>query len=241
MPDRHTPGLDVIILCGGKGIRSYPETRDLPKPLLDVGGRPILEHVMGVYAAQGHRRFLLAAGYLGELIAERYADGWDGCDVEVIDTGAETETGERVRLAADKVEGDRFFVTYGDGVGDVDLAELLDTHERSGASATLTTVPLPSQYGTVEADESGRVTRFREKPRLDDHWINAGFFVFERAALDAWQGEILERDVLPAFAARGALGVYRHAGFWQSMDTFKDRQELSALAASGSPPWARAR
>ncbi|MHB8669697.1 MAG: sugar phosphate nucleotidyltransferase [Acidimicrobiales bacterium] len=230
-------GLEVVILCGGRGTRAYPDTVELPKPLLTVGELPIVEHVMAIYAAQGHRRFVLATGHLGELIAERYAEPAPGRQVRVVDTGADTQTGERLRLAADHVEGERFFATYADGVGDVDLDRLLATHDRSGALATVTTVPLPSQYGTLVADQSGRVTAFQEKPILADRWINAGFFVLDRAVFGCWRGQVLESEVLPALCERGVLYAYRHPGFWKSMDTFKDRQELTAMAQTGDPPW----
>lgn len=229
--------LDVVILCGGRGTRAYPDTVELPKPLLPVGGIPILEHVMGIYARQGCRRFILATGYLGHQIAERYASPPDGIEVVCVDTGEDTETGERLRRAAAYVRGDRFFATYADGVADIDLHALLTLHLERGALATVTTVALPSQYGILESDLSGRIHDFQEKPRLPDHWINAGFFVFERAALDHWQGEVLERDVLPALASVGGLYAYRHRGFWKSMDTYKDRQELDALVRSATPPW----
>lgn len=231
--------LEVIILCGGRGTRAYPDTLELPKPLLDIGDAPIVEHVMRIYAGHGHTRFVLAAGYLGELLADRYARPPAGLDVEisVVDTGSETETGERLRRAAQHVDGDRFFATYADGVGDVDLAELVAFHDRRSALATVTTVPLPSQYGTLETDGYGRVQMFREKPRLPDHWINAGFFVFQRAVFDHWHGEVLENEVLPALADAGKLFAYRHNGFWKSMDTYKDRQALTSLVEGGAPPW----
>ncbi len=233
-----TDRLDVVILCGGRGTRAYPDTVDLPKPLLTVAGAPVVEHVMGIYAAQGHRRFVLAAGYRGDLLAERYSSPPHGFSVEVVDTGLDTATGERLRRCAGVVDGPRFFATYADGLGDVDLAAALNTHVAAGALLTMTTVPLPSQYGTIVFDSDGRVTDFREKPVLSDHWINAGFFVVERDAFGHWQGEDLEAEVLPALAATGRLVAHRHTGFWRSMDTYKDRQELERLAAGGRPPWA---
>jgi glucose-1-phosphate cytidylyltransferase len=228
--------LRTVILCGGKGTRAYPVTLDLPKPLLPVGERPILRHVMDIYAVQGFTSFVLAAGHLAELIhdfADTVPTEWT---VDVVDTGAETDTGERIRRCRDRL-GDTFFATYGDGLGNVDLGTLARTHEAHGGLGTLTTVPLPSQYGTVDIDEAGRVRRFLEKPVLNDHWINAGFFVFARSALDVDPGPNLERDVLPALAREGTLGVHRHAGFWRSMDTHKESVELGELAAGGSPPW----
>jgi glucose-1-phosphate cytidylyltransferase len=226
--------LETVILCGGRGTRAFPDTVQVPKPLLEVGGAPMVEHVMGVFAGQGCRRFLLATGYRQELFTDRY--GQDG-RVRALDTGLDTDTGERVARAAPFCSGDRFFLTYGDGVGDVDLDALLAFHLSRPALVTVTTVPLPSPYGTLSSDASGRVTHFHEKPRLDDHWINAGFFVVERTALEHWRGANLETDVLPDLARRGSLFAYRHRGFWKSMDTFKDRQELQALAGSGRPPW----
>jgi glucose-1-phosphate cytidylyltransferase len=232
------PGaLDTLILCGGRGTRAYPDTRDVPKPLLTVGGRPIVEHVMEVYRRHGCLRFVLATGYLSELFEQRYSGGATAGEIAVVDTGTDTDTGRRVVLAAEHCRGPRFFATYGDGVGNVALTDLLRAHLESGAWLTVTTVPLPSQYGTLVIDDAGRVVDFREKPRLEDHWINAGFFVVERRALEVWAGDNLERDVLPDLAERGVLYAYRHRGFWRSMDTYKDRQELDVLASGPSLPW----
>ena len=230
----------TVILCGGKGMRAYPQTLSVPKPLLEVAGRPVVEHVMEIYAAHGFTDFVLAAGYKKELIDE-FAAGLDrGWTVEVVDTGEETNTGGRVRKIADLV-GDTFFVTYSDGLGDIDLATTLSEHHSHGGFATMTTVPLPSQYGTVEFDSEGKVQRFLEKPKLPDHFINGGFFVFDRRCFDSWPtpGEDLERDVLPAFGAVGELYVYKHKGFWKSMDTYKDALELGALCVDGAGPWMR--
>jgi len=233
--------VQTVILCGGKGPRAYPHTETLPKPLLEVAGMPVLRHVMDVYAGQGFTRFVLAAGYKHELVAE-YAEGLpSGWDVEVVDTGEETNTGGRVAKVRGRLD-DTFFLTYADGLGDVDLAALAAFHagnrERGGV-ATLTTVPLTSQYGTIEFDGDGRIGRFREKPQLEEHWINAGFFVVDQAAFEHWAGEDLERDVLPALGAAGALFAFRHRGFWRSMDTYKDSLELSALCSDGRRPWVR--
>lgn len=228
--------MKTVILCGGKGTRAYPHTVDVPKPLLYVGGRPVLSHVMEIYANQGFRDFLLAAGYKRELI-ENWAVSADASwNVDVVDTGEETNTGGRVARLADRV-GETFFVTYADGLGDLDLAALLEYHHSHPGAATITTVPLPSQYGTLDIAADGRIVEFLEKPRLPDHPINAGFFVFDRRAFDHWAGEDLERDVLPALGAAGELFAYRHDGFWKSMDTHKDSRELSALFQRGRGPW----
>ena len=229
-------GIRTLILCGGKGTRAWPLTETVPKPLLDVGGQPVVHHVMEIYAAQGFTDFILAAGYKAEHIQD-FADtvpaSWQ---VEVVDTGEETNTGGRVLKCRDAVT-DPFFVTYADGLGDVDLNGLLAFHLGHSGLATMTTVPLPSQYGTIEFDESGRVSRFREKPRLAEHFINAGFFVFDTAAFEQWGGNDLERDVLPGLGTSGQLFAWPHHGFWKSMDTQKDSLELSELCADGAPPW----
>lgn len=226
----------TLILCGGRGTRAHPHTLELPKPLIDVGGAPVLRHVMEIYARQGFTDFLLAAGYRAELIsafAEGLPHSWR---VEVVDTGEEAGTAARIS-ACSRLLDETFFVTYGDGLGDVDLPALRDFHAAHGGLATVTTVPLPSPYGTVESAESGRVDRFIEKPRLEDHWINAGFFVFEPAALAAFASDDLEREVLPRLSEAGQLYAFRHRGFWRSMDTYKDAVELTALCSKGEGPW----
>jgi glucose-1-phosphate cytidylyltransferase len=226
----------TVILCGGKGTRAYPHTVEMPKPLLEVAGRPVLHHVLELYARQGFDDFVLAAGFRGDLIESFAASLTEGWRVEVVDTGEDTNTGGRVRACADRV-GELFMVTYADGLGNVDLRALTAFHQGHGAAATLTSVALPSQYGTLDLDGNGHVVRFREKPRLPEHRINAGFFVFDHRVFDQWEGEDLEREVLPALASRQELFAYNHAGFWQSMDTYKDALELSSLAEHGDPPW----
>ncbi len=229
--------MKTVILCGGKGTRAYPHTIDLPKPLLEVSGRPVLHHVLQLYASQGFDDFVLAGGFRVDLIEEFAAKLTEGWNVVVLDTGEDTATGERLRRCRDAV-GDTFFATYADGLGNVPLERLLAFHGAHAGAATLTSVPLPSPYGTIATDGSGRVERFTEKPRLPDHRINAGFFVFDRRAFDLWDGVDLEREVLPALADRGELFAYAHDGFWRSMDTYKDSLELSALCeGGGAPPW----
>lgn len=226
----------TVILCGGKGTRAYPHTVDVPKPLLHVDGRPVLRHVMDVFAAQGFRSFVLAAGYRSEMIEEFAKTLDDELDVIVRDTGEETGTGGRILACADDVD-DVFFATYADGLGNVDLRALHDFHRGHAGLATVTTVALPSQYGTLELDGDRRVRRFREKPRLPEHRINAGFFAFDRAVLDRWPGDDLEREVLPALAAEDQLYAFDHDGFWKSMDTYKESLDLTELCRGGDPPW----
>jgi glucose-1-phosphate cytidylyltransferase len=226
--------MKTVLLCGGKGTRAYPHTVDLPKPLLEIGDRPMLQHVMELYASQGFTEFVLAAGYKVDMVREFAKTLPDAWDVDVVDTGEESNTGQRLFNCRD-VAGERFFANYGDGLGDVDLPALLAFHERHNGAATLTTVPLPSQYGTIEFDAEGRIARFREKPRLQDHRINAGFFVFDSRVWDLWWGEDLERQSLPHLAGIGELFAYSHDGFWKSADTFKDTQDLAALWEQGAP------
>ena len=215
----------TVILCGGKGTRAYPHTVEVPKPLLEVAGRPVLWHVMELYAEQGWQRFVLAAGFKAELIW-KFANGLPSeWDVEVLDTGEDTNTGGRILRCREHLDG-TFFATYADGLANIDLDALARFHGSHVGTATLTTVPLPSQYGTLDVDAEGKVRNFREKPVLADHWINAGFFVFDEAAFDNWDGEDLERDVLPSLGARGDLFAYRHRGL-----------ELTKLCGEGHPPW----
>jgi glucose-1-phosphate cytidylyltransferase len=228
----------TLILCGGRGTRAYPRTADLPKALLEVGGTPVLRHVMDIYARQGFTDFVLAAGFKVEMV-ERFAEtlprAWR---VEVRDTGQDTNTGGRVVACAHEM-GPTYFLTYCDGLGDVDLGELLDFHCSHGAATTLTTVPLTSQFGTIDVDVSGRVTMFREKPRLDGHWINAGFMVVDARAVLWFLGDDFEKDCLPALGSAGELFAYRHDGFWRSMDTYKDVLELNDMCSDCDPPWSR--
>lgn len=237
-PWREVVALKTLVLCGGRGTRAYPYTVDLPKPLLEVAGRPVVRHLMEIYAEQGFAEFVLAAGYRSDLMTEFVTDLPEAWSVELVDTGEDTNTGGRVEQCRDRM-GDTFFLTYADGLGNVDLARLAEFHLGHGGAATVTTVPLPSPYGTLDLDDSGRVRVFREKPRLPDHLINAGFFVVDQLAFDHWRGDDLERQVLPELAAVGELFGYLHTGFWQSMDTYKDALALTALCQDGAGPWVR--
>lgn len=226
----------VVILCGGKGTRSYPFTEYFPKVMMPVNGTPILVHLMRTFATQGFKHFVLAGGHRIEMLYDYFEGRFAEWDVKIVDTGPEADTGDRISRCGAYV-GERFFATYGDGLGDLDLHALLETHRRSGGLATLTTVPLRSQYGLVVYDETGKVQRFDEKPLIEDYWINAGFFVFEKKALEEWHGNNLEQEVLPELARRGRLFVNRHMGFWKSMDTSKDQQALESLCRDGNVPW----
>jgi glucose-1-phosphate cytidylyltransferase len=228
--------MKTIILCGGKGTRAYPFTEHFPKPMMPINGSPIIVHLMRIFASQGFTEFILAAGHRKEMLIDYFDGRFPDWDIRIVDTGADGDTGDRIMRCGSFV-GERFFATYGDGLGNVDLQRLLDSHVRSKRLATLTTVPLRAQYGLVVYDENLKVQRFEEKPLVKDYWINAGFMVFEKQALMEWQGNNLEREVLPNFAKKGGLYVYTHTGFWKSMDTSKDQQELEELVSGGVPPW----
>jgi glucose-1-phosphate cytidylyltransferase len=229
----------VVILCGGRGTRLRERTESVPKALVEIGGRPILWHVIGIYAAQGFERFVLATGYLGEAVEEFVAgERWPGAiDVECVDTGLDTPTGGRIARLADRLGRDTFCVTYADGVADVDLDALLASHAESGALGTVTVVQPHLQWGVAEIGANERVEGFVEKPR-SEHWINGGFFVFEPGVLDYIDDEsVLEREPLERLAVDGQLHAHRHEGFWDCMDTYKDAVELNDLWVSGRAPW----
>jgi glucose-1-phosphate cytidylyltransferase len=213
--------MKVLILCGGRGTRLNGER---PKPLIEIGGRPIVWHVVSIYAAQGFRDFLLLTGYKGDAIARIVGEtDWPGA-VECVDTGIDTPTGGRVHAVRDRLE-ETFCLTYADGVADVDLRALLGHHRSSGALATLTVVRPELPFGVAMLD-GGRVTGFREKPR-SEQWVNGGFFVLEPGALDYLDAEsVLEREPLERLAADGALAAYRHTGYWRCLDTYKDAVAL---------------
>ena len=237
MSDAHES--KVVILCGGRGTRLREHTESIPKALVEIGGRPIVWHVISVYAAQGFRSFVLCTGYKGDRIADWAAGmAWpDGVEVACADTGIDTPTGGRIKRVADLLEGRPFCATYADGVADIDLGALLAEHDRSGLLATVTVVRPTLQFGVAEIGDDGRVEGFEEKPRLD-RWINGGFFRFEPGALDYIETDsVLEQAPLERLAADGQLGAYRHEGFWDCMDTYKDAVLLNDLWAAGDPPW----
>ncbi len=233
--------MKVAILAGGVGSRLAEETEVKPKPMVEIGGRPILWHVIGIYAAQGFDRFLLATGYLGEMVEEFVARAeWpQGVTVECVDTGLDTPTGGRVAALGERLSGEPFCVTYADGVADVDLDALLGFHRDHGSLATVTVVQPRLQWGVAEIDGDGRVERFVEKPR-SERWVNGGFLCLEPGALDYLDEEsVLEREPLERLAAAGELRAYRHEGFWDCMDTYMDAVLLNDLWESGEAPWVR--
>jgi glucose-1-phosphate cytidylyltransferase len=230
--------MPVAILCGGKGTRMRGEGEPVPKPLVEIGRRPILWHVMSIYAAHGLSRFLLLCGHGAAKIEEFAAGLTTDWDVTCVDTGVETPTGGRVALAAaDGHLGDETFcLTYADGVADVDLEGLIAFHREQGVAATMTVVRPENPWGVAQLDGT-KIRGFEEKPPLDC-WVNGGFFVMEPRALESiGEGHVLEREPLEALAQAGELAAFRHGGFWDCMDTYKDTLVLNELWEQGRAPW----
>jgi glucose-1-phosphate cytidylyltransferase len=224
----------VAILCGGKGSRMREGGESLPKPLVEIGGKPILWHVMSLYAGQGFDRFLLLTGNGAGKVEEFAADlPWE---VTCVDTGPETPTGGRVHRAREQLSGGTFCLTYADGVADIDLRALLAFHHEQGGSATITVVQPANPWGVADLDGNA-VSGFHEKPKLDS-WVNGGFMVMEPRALEAiGPDDVLERKPLEQLARVNELFAYRHEGFWDCMDTYKDTLLLNELWHSGEAPW----
>jgi glucose-1-phosphate cytidylyltransferase len=250
----------TVILAGGAGTRLSEETETRPKPMVEIGGRPLLWHLLSHYSAHGFRDFVIALGYRGDVVKRYFTDYADlvgslsvdlgpgvvtrldpapeEWTVHLIETGEATNTGGRVKRLAAWVEGGTFFLTYGDGVSDIDLDDLLRFHRRSGCIGTVTAVRPPARFGGLAFD-GDLVSEFTEKPQAGEGWINGGFFVFEPEVLARIDDDdtSLEHDVLPRLVAEGQLAAYRHESFWQCMDTMRDRRLLESLWSSGNPPW----
>lgn len=228
--------MQVLILCGGQGTRAYPYTEYLPKPMLPINGQPILIHVMRIFAEQGHKEFILSLGYRKEVIIDYFHQKNLDWDIELVDTGEGTDTGGRIEKCKHLL-GDTFLATYVDGLSDILIDKLIDFHHSHDGLATITSVPLRSQYGTMDLEGSGKIVAFKEKPILREHWINAGFFVFDRKVFSHWEGDNLEKDVFPALSQKGLVFAYQHDGFFKSMDTYKDQQEIEKMYSEGDIRW----
>lgn len=251
--------MKVVILCGGRGTRLKEETEFLPKPMVKIGDMPILWHIMNIYDFYGYKEFILALGYKGEMIKEYFlnyyhhqsnltidiktgkvsASGSNIMEgiVHLVDTGLNAMTGGRLHRLKDMLE-ETFMLTYGDGVSNVDIKKLVEFHMSHGKVATVTAVRPPARFGTMSFD-GDKVTKFTEKSQTGEGWINGGFFVFEPDVFKYLHGEdtVLERDPLENLARDGQLMAYKHEGFWQCMDTLRDRDNLNDLWNSGKAPW----
>ena len=252
--------MKVAILAGGMGTRLAEVTQVRPKPMVEIGPRPILWHIMKIYAHHGHDEFVVALGYMGDFIKDyfldyaslagnlsvdlasgtvtRHAAEIEPWKVHLWDTGPNTQTGGRVKRLREVIGDETFLLTYGDGVGDVDLHALVEHHRAQGKICTLTAVRPPARYGSLEL-RGGGVMEFSEKEPAKESWVNGGFMVAEPAIFDWIEGDdtTLEKGVLEKLAAAGELAAYEHHGFWQSMDTLRDRQLLERLWAGGDAPW----
>lgn len=251
--------MKVVIFAGGLGSRLSEETESKPKPMVEIGGQPILWHIMKHYAHFGLEEFVIALGYRGDVIKRWFLDKaeLDGSftlslrarhvvrhdepvedwKLSLIDTGVETQTGGRLARVAPLLRDGTFMLTYGDGLCDIDLGELLAFHRAHGKLATVTAVRPPARFGELELD-GDRIKRFSEKPQIGAGWINGGFFVLEPGALDVIPGDVhWEREPLERLAEAGELMAYRHESFWQCMDTLRDKRLLESLWASGPAPW----
>lgn len=257
--------LPVMILCGGMGSRLHEETEFRPKPLLEVGGKPVLWHIMKMYSAHGFRKFILCLGYKGSMIkdyfmnyrayqsdvtlhlgdsgrieyhASNHREDWD---VTMVETGLTTQTGARVARAGQYVDAPAFCLTYGDGLGDIDLKALLKFHQSHGKVGTVTGVRPPGRFGELEIDKQGRAAEFNEKPQVTGGLINGGFFIFKKEFLTRFlsrrESLVLEREPLQQLAKAGELMVHPHRGFWQPMDTYREYKLINELWATGKAPW----
>lgn len=254
--------MKTIILCGGRGMRLQEETEFRPKPLIPIGGQPILWHIMKIYAHYGFCEFVLCLGYRGEMIKDyflnyeamssdftiqlghRYSLNYNDTHKEqdftitLAETGLETMTGGRIKRVDKYIDGDTFMVTYGDGVADIDIKALVEYHRQHGRLATVTVVHPFSRFGILRLNDNSAVLSFAEKPQMEE-WISAGFFVFNRQVFDYLQGDdcVLEREPLERLAREGELMAYKHEGFFYAMDTYRDYKFLNELWDRGQTPW----
>jgi glucose-1-phosphate cytidylyltransferase len=252
--------MQTILLAGGFGTRISEESASRPKPMIEIGGRPMLWHIMNIYAAFGHRDFVIACGYRADVIKNyfhnlhlltsdwlldfrartREAIGGEMPDwrVTIVDTGLQTQTAGRILRLREWIGRETFMATYGDGVADVDIRELVAFHRQHGKLATVTAVRPPARFGRLVLDDR-QVIAFEEKRQAAEGWVNGGFFVFEPEVFDYLRGDetMLEREPLETLAAEGQLMAFQHHGFWQPMDTLREKQQLEALWESGRAPW----
>ena len=251
--------MKVVILAGGRGTRLAEETGVLPKPMVEIGGRPILWHIMKLYSHYGYNEFVICLGYKGQVIRDYFVDYWrhqdctiytaanmtrpddwvEDWEVELVDTGEDTLTGGRIKAIADRLNDEPFMLTYGDGLADVDLNKLVAFHKRHDGLCTVTAAHPAGRFGVLTPDGDGCVKRFREKPKAEDVWISAGFFVCEPGVLDEIDDdpqEVFEQEPMRRMVGGLDLYAYRHDGFWQPMDTLADKMQLEELWKT-NPQW----
>ncbi len=253
--------MKVVLLAGGLGTRLSEETDVRPKPMIEIGGRPILWHIMKIYSWYGFNEFIVCLGYRGYVIKEYFsnyflhmadvtidmstntvsvhhqkAEPWK---VTLVDTGIATMTGGRIKRIQRFIGNERFMMTYGDGVADIDIGQLITFHAKHGRAGTICSVQPAGRFGALEIGAHGEVNAFREKPKGDNSWINGGFFVFEPSVFDYIDGDatVLEREPLEQMASRNELVAFKHLGFWKAMDTMRDKIELDDYCAKGKAPW----
>ena len=255
--------MKVVILAGGLGTRLMEETESRPKPMVEIGGKPILWHIMKIYSYHGFNDFILCLGYKAHMIKEYFLNYYlynsditieldknsvqvhltdsESFKVTLIDTGVNTNTAGRLKRIQKYIQNETFMLTYGDGVSNVNISHLLKFHKKHGKLATLTSVQIPGRFGNLETKENGTVINFQEKPDGDGSWINGGFFVLEPEIFKFLEGDMdeiqWEKSPLLEIAQAGELVAYRHVGFWKPMDALRDRIELESLWASGKSPW----
>ena len=253
--------MKAVILAGGLGTRISEETSVKPKPMVEIGGKPILWHILKIFSAHGINEFVICCGYKGYVIKEYFANYFlhmsdvtfhmrmnsmevhhkkaEPWEVTLVDTGEASMTGGRLKRVRDYVRDEAFCFTYGDGVANVDITDLISHHKAKGRLGTVTAVQPPGRYGALQFGDNSSVCGFQEKPQGDGGWINGGFFVLEPEVIDRIEGDstIWEQDPLRSLAAEGELTAYNHSGFWQPMDTLRDRVHLEELWAKGNAPW----
>lgn len=230
--------MKVIILAGGLGTRISEETVDKPKPMVLIGEKPILWHIMNIYAQQGFDDFVVATGYKGEVISDWAAKLNTDWKIQIVDTGLNTQTGGRIKQCMQLYPNERVLATYGDGVGNINLKKLLEFHDDHGKCASLTAVHPPARFGYLDT-EKGRVLRFGEKNQSAAGWINGGFFVLEPRVINYVKSlsEPFEIGALPKLASEGELMAFEHNDYWQPMDTLREKHDLEKLVGEGTPPW----
>jgi glucose-1-phosphate cytidylyltransferase len=255
--------MKVVILAGGLGTRISEETVIKPKPMIEIGGKPIIWHIMKIYSTYGFNEFVVCLGYKGHFIKEYFINYFlynsditveleknvvdvhftnaESFKVTLVDTGLSTNTAGRIKRIQKHVKDETFMLTYGDGVSNVNIKKLLEFHKSAGTMATLTSIQLPGRFGNIETSKSGIVKKFQEKPEGDGVWINGGFFVLEPGIFNYLEGDVdavqWEKSPLAQIAADGQLAAYRHDGFWKCMDAMRDKIELEELWQSEHPPW----